>query len=308
MLYLKIYVILLYKHTKMKKLLITLGILFAASISNADVLDNASGKISKMAADLIPGEGVTEVSIDIEKNSEPKFNILAVRDIDKTENTNFFTQISFSNRDVSSHERYIANIGLGYRFLTDDESMMIGFNSFYDSDLTEGHKRASIGFEAKASTLDFNFNQYHALTGMQKTINENSASYTDEQAVGGLDYRFASQMPYMPWAEISWKGYQIESDKATDNIKGDIYSLGLALTPSLQLDLSRDQSDRGSEDVSGGSLSFIYPPRENKPTLLDGFSEEVWFEESMQNKLSQKVERNNNLTVEIQGAVIFTKK
>ena len=292
----------------MKKILITLGILFAASVSNADVLDNASGKISKMAADLIPGEGVTEVSIDIEKNSEPKFNILAVRDIDKTESTNFFTQISFTNTDISGNERYIGNVGLGYRFLTEDKSMMIGFNSFYDHDITEGHKRASIGFEAKASTLDFNFNQYHALTGMQETINENSSSSTEEQALGGLDYRFASQMPYMPWAEISWKGYQIESDKATDNIKGDIYSLGLALTPSLQLDLSRDQSDRGSEDVSGGSLSFIYPPRENKPTLLDGFSDEVWFEESMQNKLSQKVERNNNLTVEIQGAVIFTKK
>ena len=50
----------------MKKFLIALGILFVTSASNADVLDNVSGKISKMAADLIPGEGVTEVSIDIE--------------------------------------------------------------------------------------------------------------------------------------------------------------------------------------------------------------------------------------------------
>ena len=185
---------------------------------------------------------------------------------------------------------------------------MIGFNSFYDHDLTDGHKRASLGFEARASTLDFNFNQYHALTGMQNVLGRGATATREEQALGGLDYRLASQMPYMPWAEISWKGYQIESDKAKNNIKGDIYSLGLALTPTLQLDLSKDQSTSGTEDVSRGSLSFIYPPRENKPTLLDGFSEEAWFEESMQNKLSQKVERNNNLTVEIQGAVIFTKK
>ena len=291
----------------MKKLLITLGILLAASVSNADVLNNVSGKITKSVADLIPGEGVTEVSIDIEKNSEPKFNILAVRDIDKTESTNFFTQISFVNKDISGVNRYVGNVGLGYRFLTDDESMMIGFNSFYDSDLTEGHKRASIGFEAKASTLEFNFNQYHALSQMQKVKTEKGPTI-EEQALGGLDYRFASQLPYMPWAEISWKGYQIESDKASDNIKGDIYSLGLALTPTLQLDLSKDQGSTGAEDVQGGKLSFIYPPRESKPTLLDGFSDEVWFEESMENKLSQKVERNNNLTVEIQGAVIFTKK
>ena len=292
----------------MKKYLIVIVILVTSFSSNADVLDNASQKISKIAADLIPGEGVTEVNIGIEKDSEPDFNILAVRDIEKTENTNFFTQISFHNSDVSGNERYIGNVGLGYRFLTEDKSMMIGFNSFYDADLTEGHKRASLGFEAKASTLEFNLNQYHALTGMQKTINENSASYTDEQALGGMDYRFASQLPHMPWAEFSWTGYQIESDKAAENIKGDIYSLGLALTPSLQLDFSKDSSDAGTEDVDGANLSFIYPARENKPTLLDGFSDEVWFEESMQNKLSEKVERNNNLTVEIQGAVIFTKK
>ena len=111
----------------------------------------------------------------------------------------------------------------------------------------------------------------------------------------------------MPWAEIGWTGYQWVSDKATDDVTGDIYSLGLALTPSLQLDLRKDQQNSG-EDIEGGNLSFIYPPRENKPTLLDGFSDEVWFEESMENKLSQKVERNNNLAVEIQGAVIFTKK
>ena len=185
---------------------------------------------------------------------------------------------------------------------------MIGFNSFYDHDLHYGHKRASIGFEARASTLDFNFNQYHALSGMQKVLQRHQTTATEEQSLGGVDYRLASQLPYMPWAEISWKGYQIESDKAIDNVKGDIYSLGLALTPSLQLDLSKDQGTSGAEDVQGGSLTFIYPPRESKPTLLDGFSEEVWFEESMQNKLSQKVERNNNLTVEIQGAVIFTKK
>ena len=307
MLYLKIYVTLPYKHTKMKKYLILLSILVTSFSSNADVSDNASGKISKMAADLIPGEGVTEVSIDIENNSEPKFDILAVRDIDKTESTNFFTQISFTNTDISDNERYIGNVGLGYRFLTEDKSMMIGLNSFYDHDITEGHQRASVGFEAKASTLEFNLNHYQALSGMKKVIKENSADYVEEQVIGGTDYRFASQMPYMPWAEISWTGYQWTADKAAEHVTGDIYSLGLALTPSLQLDLRKDQQNSG-EDIQGGNLSFIYPPRENKPTLLDGFSDEVWFEESMENKLSQKVERNNSLTVEIQGAVIFTKK
>ena len=131
---------------------------------------------------------------------------------------------------------------------------------------------------------------------------------TEEQSLGGVDYRLASQLPYMPWAEISWKGYQIESDKAIDNIKGRYLFFGSSFNSITATRSFKRSEHSGAEDVEGGSLSFIYPPRENKPTLLDGFSDEVWFEESMENKLSQKVERNNNLTVEIQGAVIFTKK
>ena len=79
---------------------------------------------------------------------------------------------------MSDNERYIGNVGLGYRFLTEDKSMMIGFNSFYDHDLTDGHKRASIGFEARASTLDFNFNQYYPLTGMQKNLKRKQIIYS----------------------------------------------------------------------------------------------------------------------------------
>ena len=45
---------------------------------------------------LIPGEGVTEVSVEItdEKSDDPDFSILALRDLSSTDNSNFFTQFS----------------------------------------------------------------------------------------------------------------------------------------------------------------------------------------------------------------------
>ena len=48
---------------------------------------------------------------------------MGVRDINKTKNSNFFTQFSLHNNDVGGDERYIGNLGFGYRFLTDDNSI-----------------------------------------------------------------------------------------------------------------------------------------------------------------------------------------
>ena len=53
---------------------------------------------------------------------------------------------------------------------------------------------------------------------------------------------------------------------------------------------------------------FVYPPKENKKTMVDGFSEDRYEKENMKDKLRAKVIRNNRLVIEQQGAVIFTQK
>lgn len=288
----------------MKKILIILVFFLTTQISSAnELLSNLSGKVSEYAAAFIPGEGVTEVSIELKESEEPDFSILAVRDISKTNDTNFFTQFSVQNNDVGGEERYIGNVGLGYRVLSNDESMLFGVNSFFDRDLVKGNARGSIGFEVKAYVLDVNINQYLSLSNMKDHGQE-------EQSLGGGDYTITSQIPYTPWATFSLTGYRHDSDKAARDTKGEVYTLGMALTPTLNLDVSRDESNHASGDVDSLNLYFIYPPQEHKPTLLDGMqSEDIWYKkESMKHKLSQKVKRNNNIVVEVQGSVIITSK
>ena len=84
----------------------------------------------------------------------------------------------------------------------------------------------------------------------------------------------------------------------------------MALTPSIQFDISEDQSSlSGVEDVQTAKLTYVYPPRENNISLQDGVSSSQMFVAgNVEDKLKEKVRRNNNLVVEIQGAVIFTKK
>jgi hypothetical protein len=84
----------------------------------------------------------------------------------------------------------------------------------------------------------------------------------------------------------------------------------MALNPSLQFDIEKDVSSvDGQEDEWNYRLTFTHPPRTNKATLMDGLTSDVAFvKANMQDKLKDKVRRNNNLVVEIQGAVTITKK
>jgi len=291
----------------MKKILILILTFFISTAVNADVkgkaLSKASEKISSTIGNLIPGDGITEVSVEFGEG-DTQFEILGVRDISSKENSNLFTQFSIHTQEVNNDDRYIGNLGLGYRFLNTDQSMMFGVNSFYDRDITEDHSRISFGLEAKSSILDFTLNKY------MKTTNMLVINGSQEQALSGLDYNLSSQIPYMPWTVFNFQGYRWENEKAKEDTKGRVYSLEMALLPSLQFDLSRDVSSiNGVDDADLVKLTYIYPPRENKPTLRDGLVSNVAFvKENMKDKLKEKVRRNNNIVIEIQGSVIITQK
>ena len=67
-------------------------------------------------------------------------------------------------------------------------------------------------------------------------------------------------------------------------------------------------SNSGVDDVIAAQVNFVYPPKEKKYTMKSGLSENVFEKENMEKKLKEKVRRNNNLVVEVQGAIIITSK
>ena len=296
----------------MARIIIILLSIFTFGTANADVKNNAlskiSEKISSSIGNLIPGEGITETSVELRDNNEGngnyQFSILGVRDILSEENSNIFTQFSLHTQEVNSDQRIIGNLGIGYRFLNLDQSMMYGANAFYDQDISEGHQRIGFGLETKASILDFSFNQYI------KTTNQKVISGTKEQVLSGNEYNISSQIPFMPWTVFNYQGYNIDNEKSLNDMKGAILSLEMSLSPSLQLNIENDNSSvAGVKDQHNYELLFVYPPREDKLTLADGFTSNIAFEKkNMKASLKDKVRRNNNLAVEIQGAVIITSK
>ena len=178
----------------MFRFFIFIFLIFTTSSNSGEI----SSKVSEYVSNLIPGEGDTEVSIDLRENNKPDYSILAVREIQKTEDGNFFTQFSFFNTEKNNDERLVGNLGFGKRILSDDKTMMTGFNAFIDYD-DIGNARSSFGLEARNAVLDFGYNYYFGID-----------DGTDEKVLDGYDFRLASQIPHMHWADIFINAYEWE--------------------------------------------------------------------------------------------------
>jgi len=289
----------------MKKILILILTFFVSTAVNADVTSQALNKVAEKISNLIPGEGITEVSLDYNDGDEDQlnFSILGVRDIEATDNSNFFTQFSLMNQEINSSGRIIGNIGLGYRKLSDDKNFMFGANTFYDRDLTEGQSRLGLGIEAKGSILDLTANSYTKISN-SKVVNADR-----EQVLSGWDYNLTSQIPRAPWARINYNGYKWEAEKGALDLKGNIYSLELDVTNSIEVVASLDKSSlNGVDDETSLSINYIYPPKEKSMVISDGLSSDMFEKSNMEQKLKEKVRRRNKMVMEIQGSVVVTSK
>ena len=280
----------------MKKIFVLFLSIFIFSTSNAK-------DVSEFFSNIITGEGLTEASIQINEKDNPDLEILALREIESTNNSNLFTQFSIHTQETNGHDRLIGNLGFGYRKLSEDKSSMMGINVFLDNDFNAGHQRSSVGFELKGANLDLTANSYHKISNME------TYKDTEEQVLSGYTINLASQLPYTPWAKINWQNYGWENEKASSDTEGNSIALQAYLTPSLQLEFKNDMSDSsGVDDEFSSKLTFIYPPREDRKSMQDGFSNVAFEKENIEKKLKDKVERNNNMTVEVQGSIIVTSK
>ena len=289
----------------MNKILVLILTFFISTAVNADVTSQALNKVSEKISNLIPGKGITEVSLDYNDGDEDQlnFSILGVRDIEATDNSNFFTQFSLMNQEINSSGRIIGNLGLGYRKLSEDKNFMFGANTFYDRDLTDGQSRLGLGIEAKGSILDLTANSYTKISN-SKTVNG-----VKEQVLSGWDYNLTSQIPRAPWARINYNGYKWEAEKASNDQKGNIYSLELDVTNSVEVVGSLDKSSlNGVDDETSLGINYVYPPKEKSMVMSDGLSNDMFEKRNMEQELKEKVRRRNKLVMEIQGSVVMTRK
>lgn len=108
-----------------------------AAMSTAAAIDNSMD------------HSTTDISITNIKGKELRFAVTNVKGFEPSDDGHAQTFIQSSL--TSANSRAVLNLGLGHRYLSDDESVITGFNAFLDYDPNYGHQRVSIGAELKAS-------------------------------------------------------------------------------------------------------------------------------------------------------------
>ena len=252
-----------------------------AAMSTATAIDNSMA------------HSKTDISITGIESRKTRVAITNVKGFEPSDNGHAQTFIQSSLTNANS--RAALNLGLGRRYLSDDESVITGFNAFLDYDPNYGHQRVSVGAELKASAFEFTANSYKALTKWNKGKNSNQ-----ERALDGHDIELGAQIPYMPAAKLYVKNWKWKGEDGAGDTKGNTYSLAFSqLINGVQVELGRRDYDGLTKDENFGQLTYTIPmggqPAQSSKPL---FSSEMFESASMRDKMLDKVRRNNAIVIQ----------
>ena len=259
------------------------------------VTSELSGRAAAAIDNVIPNS-TTEISVqDVSDGGDSHIEILNVTGFG--ESLDGHTQNFVQSSAIRADSRTTINLGLGRRYLSDDETMIYGLNAFFDIDPENDHQRASIGAEIKSSALELTVNNYFGLTGFKDGKNGNS-----ERVLGGYDLELGAQVPYIPAAKLYVKQFQWDLHDDVANIKGRTYSLEFAqmFSSGLNIEAGQRNYDGLREDETFVQLTYTLPYG-NAPKSSDGsslFSQNMFEQRSMKTDMLKKVRRHNQIVVQ----------
>ena len=196
------------------------------------------------------------------------------------------SDLSFFQGSLFLHDsdRETFNIGLGQRYLSNDESILFGLNAFYDYEFDYEHQRFSIGAEIKSSILDLNYNQYFAQSSSKKGKNGK-----DEEAIDGYDVEIGAHLPYIPSMKAYLKAFDFEVPGGNDFQGLEFSTLFKVPNSGLSFEIGHTDYDNHN-DQSFINLRYSNSIK-NPGTSL--FSSEAFERISMKDRIYEKVRREN---------------
>jgi adhesin/invasin len=248
--------------------------------STAAAIDNTfSNSKTDFTVDAIRGKKL-RLSVNNVKGFEPSDNGLSQS----------FIQSSIGN----ASSRYVVNLGLGHRFLNDDETMLTGINAFFDYDLKYGHQRVSLGGEVKTSTFEFTANSYKALTNNQSGVNKRN-----ERALDGNELELGMQVPYLPGSKFYLKNWNWKGEDGNADTKGNTYSLEFSrVANGTTFEVGRRSYDGSTKDENFVQITYSFllaqNPSESRGPMI---SNEMFESSSMKSRMLDKVRRNNAIVI-----------
>ena len=258
--------------------------------------------VGNKIAEIIPGEGDTEVTISEQDNYDIKFSILAVRPIAKNPYSGlnnehlYFTQLRLSSHEpfANGDARTLLNAGIGFRTLVNNNNAILGANLFHDYEFDEGHQRGSIGLEYLANNFQLYANLYERLSDNVNYMVGSQMAV--EEVVNGYDFSIVGQIPYMPWGKLVYKGYNW--DKTGSDLEGQRFSLEANLLRGMIFEYGRNDID-DSSDEDFYQITFRWPSNHLTPTVFSHTITQYAFPtKNMKAEMLHKVRRTNNIITE----------
>ena len=290
-----------------KKLLLTLALstlLATAAISDSSLKDKAknnltnklnqgasalsnkiSENISSFAEEHFESMKYLDFNINAQEYLKPTFSIMSVNEITKIASGTIFNQTSINTHDGDE----TINLGFGIRKLLNNNTLLLGANTFYDHQLTESHERVGMGAEAITSIFDLRGNYYNALSA-RRTNSEG----TIERALDGWDLRGDYHLPIDQDVNLFVSAFEFENpeDISSYKEKGNKFGADAQLGNfAIEAGYMNDNQDNDAwfgnikyvVNFGGSDVKKIYTKNE---TLTD-----------VSDKLYQPVKRENKIRV-----------
>jgi adhesin/invasin len=283
---------------------VTLSLLIATNVSSQDlklkVTDKISafkdGKINALSNQI--SESISlfaeehfenmkylDFNINAQEYLKPTFSIMSVNEIMKIDSGTIFNQTSINTHDGDE----TINLGFGIRKLLNNNTLLLGANTFYDHQLTESHERVGMGAEAITSIFDLRANYYNAISA-RRTNSEG----TIERALDGWDLRGDYHLPIEQDINLFVSAFEFKNPEkiSTYREKGNKFGADATLGNfAIEGGYMNDNQDNDAwfgnikyvVNFGGSGVEKIYTKNE---TLTD-----------VSDKLYQPVKRENKIRV-----------
>lgn len=214
------------------------------------------------------------------------------------------SRVFFSQTGVRySDDRWMANLGMGQRHFVGN--WMVGYNIFFDQDLTEGHSRAGTGLELWRDYLKLSTNGYFHITSWKDS---SQLDHYEARPADGFDMKAEGYLPAYPQLGALVGFEQYYGDEVAlfghDNDRQknpSAFSYGLTYTPVPLVELTSTYKDGdGGQSETQFGLQFNYALGVPLQAQLD--PADVALKRSLAGSRYDLVDRNNTIVLDYRNA------
>jgi len=261
--------------------------------------DYVTSKIEQSIEDRFRNVEIEITDLD---GDDTRYSIFTVQPL--YENLSAGRVTFFQGSIIALDDNETLNLGLGQRWLLNDNKIILGLNAFYDNEWDVGHERMSIGGELLTSVGDIRLNSYKALTNGKTNDDGN-----EEKALDGMDMELALPLPYLPSTRIHAKAFEWEGEDGASDLEGDTISLRTALPYGFELEAGTTSYDNSyKQDADFVSLTFNVARFHNQqyveqPKLI---SDTAYQLTDVTQRRFEKVRRTNTIVKQVRKQGVIT--